>query len=489
MLGNFVKRSRLKTRVDSESGKPGDKCGMGWIQSGLECHKGKGGADSEKEPVPPKSIQQVANAIAQFDDGPIKLPAWPNKDFDTDEDEDKAIAAYSQKAKKLIPGLSDQDGFEFDVDAKTFSRDEYLESLSDPGADNNLPAYDYSLTESVYGKNPNRFIFDDGKGTPWEVSRSGKQWGVSRAGFSESEAKGYITKYAKDESEADALLSYAVKSSAELKKDAANQRSQKQQWESIPAMKEAFERTAQLVEAADNPQLRIYAMYSDPTRYNQDEARSLDTRLNYWRYVCDARQSPSTKKTATASKPANKVPGQPCGAGWISAAYNCSPDKVKQASKRLKSKEGSAEKARFTKRMRTAKGKTMGPRGEQIETRMRKKTEKNSVSGEALGNNVTSIEGRVSKRSRPAAKTNKTAKEPVADFRLAAKLKKMEKESPSDMAPVVKAVLAQKKKVDRALNELQAVRDRSNIKTKNQRDKQRASKRTWQCYPHQRPRR
>ena len=153
----------------------------------------------------------------------------------------------------------------------------------------------------------------------------------------------------------------------------------------------------------------------------------------------------------------------------------------KAASRRLEGPEGSAEKARFTKRMRTAKGKTMGPRDGQIEARMRKRTEASPVSGKAiaravledpetpkstkraikkaLNSKVTSMEGRASIQKKEADrdllmrhrlmrdKTNKTAKEPVADFKLAAKLKKMEKESPSDMAPAVKAVLAQKRRL------------------------------------------
>ena len=77
----------------------------------------------------------------------------------------------------------------------------------------------------------------------------------------------------------------------------------------------------------------------------------------------DARQAPKTK---------GKTPGQPCGGGWISANYQCSPDKVKQAANLLKGKDEKSvtRKSRFTQRMRNAKGLTGGDRTKQRSQRL-----------------------------------------------------------------------------------------------------------------------
>jgi hypothetical protein len=88
-------------------------------------------------------------------------------------------------------------------------------------------------------------------------------------------------------------------------------------------------------------------------------------------YKNDARQAPKAR---------GKTPGQPCGSGWISAQYKCAPDKAKVAAERLKSPEGKDAKSRFTKRMRKAKGLSMGAREQQMSDRFSKAIEsKNSA--------------------------------------------------------------------------------------------------------------
>ena len=83
------------------------------------------------------------------------------------------------------------------------------------------------------------------------------------------------------------------------------------------------------------------------------------------RYNYDAYKTPSVGK-------GKKAPGTPCGNGWISAKYKCDPEKLRQATKRLKENKGK-ERDRYSSRLRKAKGIGGGRRENQMSDRLSKK--------------------------------------------------------------------------------------------------------------------
>lgn len=341
-LARFLPSGR--SDASAKVGPKGDICGRSHISKSFDCHKGAGG-----DRTAPKSIQAVSDDLAKFKDGKL----------------------YPRHA----PEFMRESIGEKPAGQKHYTPVEYLQHLED-GNPKGYPSVSSFPSQAGKPKTSDFYLDDESTKSIWQVSDSGAGGlTVNLSDISRQKALARAIALTGDRAIARKAVGEALRNSAlELKASAIAMERDAPNWEGT-AMAPLLLAQRKAKEAAMDRELQIYGRLSDSGRYRKDSlSRQSSSKNVLSRYHfdsvlprLDARQAPKLKD------PKKKVPGQPCGNGWISAGYKCDPEKTKAAGARLRNPENSAAKARFTERMRKARGFNMGPRDKQMSDRVAKR--------------------------------------------------------------------------------------------------------------------